>query len=206
MRRRAVGDVGLVLLAAGGSTRMGAAKQLLAYRGKPLVRHAAEVALATGCRPVVVVLGARAGEVRVALEGLPLLLVENPRWEEGMGTSIVAGIAALAPYSVEGAVLALADQPRVTPAALNALIAAHRDSGRPVAASRYADTVGVPAFFALELFRELLHLPPAQGCKRVITANPECTILLDCPDAEADLDTPEEYARAVRESMNDSGS
>ena len=186
---------GTVLLAAGGSSRMGTAKQLLDYQGKPLVRHAAEVALASICGRVIVVLGCRSGEIRPALEGLPVAILENADWEGGMGTSIRAGIEVAKRESLDGVVLALADQPLVTPAILDRLARTHLETGRPIVASQYAGTVGVPVFFARSYFPHLLGLQPAQGCKGVILAHAGDAIRLDCPEAEVDVDTPEDYGR-----------
>ena len=116
--------VGTVLLAAGRGTRFGPAPKLLAaLAGKPLVRHAAEAALAARARPVVVVLGAHADAVRAALRGLDLVLVENPDYAAGLSTSLRVGLAAL-PEAVTGALVLLGDMPRVTAAHLDRLIAA----------------------------------------------------------------------------------
>ncbi len=87
--------IGLIILAAGGSTRLGAPKQLLEYGGKTLIRRAAETALATPFRPVIVVLGAEAARVKDELAGLDVLIIENPAWPSGMGSSIRAGMALL---------------------------------------------------------------------------------------------------------------
>src|SRR5947199_10804400 len=87
--------VGLLLLAAGGSARMGAAKQLLRCEGQTLLRRAAETALASVCRPVIVVLGARCDALRPELHGLPVEITENPDWALGMGSSISAGVQAM---------------------------------------------------------------------------------------------------------------
>jgi molybdenum cofactor cytidylyltransferase len=186
-------NIALVLLAAGGSTRMGTPKQLLPYQGKPLIRRAAETALASGCDPVVVVLGSRVEETRAALEGLDVVIVENTEWEQGMGTSIRAGISGVEILGCEGAVLALADQPLVSAEILRRLIEEHEETGRPIIASEYSETVGVPAFFTREFFPKLKSLLPTEGCKAVILANLDQSIRIACPEAETDIDTPEDY-------------
>jgi len=191
-------NIALVLLAAGGSTRMGSPKQLLPYRGRPLIRHAAETALASGCDPVMVVLGSHADEIRTALTGLDVVIVENTDWEQGMGTSIRAGISGAEIMGSDGAILALADQPLITPEILRRLIEEHEETGRPIIASEYAGTVGVPAFFTREFFPKLTGLLPSEGCKAVILANLEYSIRIGCPEAETDLDTPGDY-RAIGE-------
>jgi molybdenum cofactor cytidylyltransferase len=173
---------------------MGSPKQLLNYQGRPLVRHAAETAIASGCDPVLVVVGSHADEIRAALDGLEIVIVENTEWEQGMGTSIRAGISGAEIMGCEGAILALADQPLVTAEILQRLVAEHEETGRPIIASEYAETVGVPAFFTSEFFPKLKALLPSEGCKAVILANLEQSIRIACPEAETDLDTPGDYS------------
>jgi molybdenum cofactor cytidylyltransferase len=186
-------NIALVLLAAGGSTRMGSPKQLLTYQGRPLIRHAVETAIASGCDPVMVVLGSHVQEIRAVLDGLDVVVVENTEWEKGMGTSIRAGISGAEIMGCDGAILALADQPLVTPEILKHLVEEHEETGRPIIASEYAGTVGVPAFFAREYFPHLTGLLPSEGCKAVILAHLEQSIRISCPEAETDLDTPGDY-------------
>ena len=171
---------------------MGSPKQLLDYHGEPLVRNAAKVALAAGCCPVIAVLGAYADEIRHAFDGLAVETTFNARWEEGMGTSIQAGLAALGDRA-DTAILALGDQPLVTPEFLRRLIETHSHTGHPIVAARYSGTVGVPVLFAHSKFAELLALAPDQGCKGVILKNHTNAELLDCPEAAVDIDTPADY-------------
>lgn len=185
----------VVLLAAGSSSRMGAPKQLLAYQGKPLIRYAVETAVASGCGHVIVVLGANAEPIRAALDGLPVSVVENPDWAGGMGTSIRSGITRAEELGLDGAILALADQPLITAAILARLIEEHLQTGQPIVSSQYAGTVGVPVFFAKSHFGQLLALAPDQGCKGVILRNGDQALRIDCPEAEADIDTPDDYGR-----------
>ena len=189
-------QIAMVLLAAGGSTRMGSPKQLLAYRGKPLIRHVAETAIESGCQPVMVVLGSHAKEVQGALNGMDVVVVENTEWEKGIGTSVRAGIAGAEIMGSEGAIVALADQPLVTAEVLRRLVEEHEETGRPIVASEYDGTVGVPAFFTRAMFPKLMALLPSEGCQAVILANLEQSIRIQCPEAETDLDTPEDYQAA----------
>jgi molybdenum cofactor cytidylyltransferase len=198
-----VSEYAAILLAAGNSSRMGAPKQLLDFRGKHLVRYVAESVQAAGCDPVIVVVGAYEHEVRAALTGLPVEVVVNERWPEGMGTSIQTGLRALEEQNinngvtVKGAILALADQPFVTAEFLCGLAAKHRESGKQIVAAQYSGTAGVPAFFACEAFPLLMALKPDQGCKSVILGHPAEAVLVDCPEAAMDIDTPEDYRRAT---------
>jgi len=142
---------------------------------------------------VIVVLGCRAEQCRLALHGLPLAIAENPDWELGMGSSIRTGIEAAEQEDLDGVILALADQPLVTAQTLDRLGGAHLETGKPIVTSEYAGTVGVPVFFARKYFPHLLALAPAQGCKGVILAHAGSAVRLECPEAAVDIDTPQDY-------------
>jgi molybdenum cofactor cytidylyltransferase len=177
---------------------MGSPKQLLPFRGRSLIRFAAETALATQCRPVIVVLGSHAAEIAPVLADLDLQVVENRDWEGGMGSSIRAGVQAAGEQGCESVILALADQPFVSSGTLKRLIDAYEESAKPVVASQYAGTVGVPALFSRRFFSQLCSLGPSQGCKQLILSCPDESLLLACPEAEQDIDTPEDYRSAAR--------
>ncbi len=133
-----------VLLAAGGGRRLGGRpKALLAHRGRPLVEHAVGVLRAAGCARVHVVLGARAEEVRdrAALPGC--VLVDNPDWEQGMGSSLRAGLASLAGTGARAALVSLVDQPGIGAEATARVRAAYRDE-TSLAAAAYAGVRGHP--------------------------------------------------------------
>ncbi len=201
MDRAAVSTVAIVILAAGESRRMGAPKQLLRHRGRTLIRRAAEAALGTTCRPVVVVLGAYAVQVRPEIEGLPVRIVENPLWSDGLSTSIRAGIETLAAAEdpPEAVILTLCDQPLITTDDLEALVTAYRATNRPIIASEYAGTLGVPGLFDSAVFPELLELTGDGGAKGVIRRDPSRVFPIACAHAIHDLDTPADY-EAIRPS------
>lgn len=196
-----VDEFGFVLLAAGSATRMGQPKQLLDFGGVPLVRHAAMEAMASGCSPVVVVCGAQGDAIASALAGLPVLIAHNTRWEEGMGTSIQCGIQELARCApdAKGMILSLADQPLLDRETFRLLVETQHRTGEPIVSSAYGGTVGVPVLFCREIFAQLLSLPASQGCKGVIQRNSAMAAMVDCPDALADVDTPEDYQRVLTE-------
>jgi len=176
---------------------MGSPKQLKNYNGKPLVRHAADTALASVCSPVIVVLGANAAEIRPSLGDLPVAIVENARWAEGMGTSIQTGVQFAEERKLDAVILALADQPLVTARVYNRLVTEQEAAGKPIVTSEYAGTVGVPVLFTSEYFQHLLALRPEQGCKGVILAHQAMTLRIACPEAEADIDTPQDLHRLL---------
>ena len=191
--------VGAVVLAAGASSRMGSPKQTLQFRGQSLLRRAAIAALSAGCRPVIVVTGANAELSRRELEGLDVREVLNTRWETGMASSIRAGIEELvsAAADADAAVMMLCDQPHVTAEVISGLVAAHRVTGRPVVASTYGGSFGVPAIFSRTLFAELARLEGAAGAKQVIERHASETHFLPFQGGEVDVDTPDDFSRLL---------
>jgi molybdenum cofactor cytidylyltransferase len=187
-------SVGLILLAAGASTRMGTAKQLLPYRGRSLLHYMAEVALASKCQPIVVVLGAYVDRIKPEIATLPLQIVENNNWSIGMGSSIRAGVQqSIAAQSLDAVVVMLCDQPLVTSFHLNQLIAAYEVTHRPVIASAYANTLGVPALFSHSLFPDLLSLTANVGARYLIKEYSDRVYPVPFPEGAIDLDTREDY-------------
>ena len=187
--------IGALVLAAGGSSRLGTPKQLVVFRGETLVRRAAKAALESVCDRVVVVVGNQAQQVRHEIDDLPVLVVENENWQSGMSTSIRAGLARIS--SEDGVVITLCDQPFVTAAVLNELISTHRKTGRAIVASTYGTTRGVPAFFAPELFNELASLTKDEGARRIIASHPEKVATVEFPQGAIDIDTPQDLVNSV---------
>jgi molybdenum cofactor cytidylyltransferase len=181
----------IIVLAAGGSSRMGSPKQLLPLAGQSLLRRAAAVAVATGCRPAVVVLGRDADALGGELAGLDLTAVHNADWSLGLGSSIRAGVAAVMSPGLAGVVVTLCDQPLVDLTAIAALIEAFHRTGAAAVAAGYAGTVGVPAVFGRAMFPALLSLDPAAGAKRLL-GGPD-VVAIDLPVAAVDVDTPADY-------------
>jgi molybdenum cofactor cytidylyltransferase len=184
-----------VILAAGGSTRMGQPKQLLPWQGQSLLRRAVDAALGAGCHPVVVVLRPAAERLRLELSGIPVTLVENAEWELGPGTSVQAGVGAIG--LADAVVFLVCDQPLVDAVHIHQLINAHQTTGLPMAASEYGGTVGVPALFGREYFAALMELTPATGAKQVLLRNRDLVVAVPFPAGERDIDTPADYERLI---------
>lgn len=189
---------GLLLLAAGGSRRLGEPKQLVVVDGEPLIRRAVRIALTAQLHPTVVVLGANAAQIRAHLEDQPVMLVENPQWMEGMASSIRTGLTAVLAAAPEtgGIVMMLADQPQLTADHLAALVAAQRTSGRDVVASDYGDHLGPPAYFGRTHFPALGELGGDVGARALFGNLDPLSVPLP-RIVSADLDTPEDYSRLV---------
>jgi molybdenum cofactor cytidylyltransferase len=190
-------SIGLIILAAGASTRMGTAKQLLLHRGQTLIRRAAGAALASVCRPVVVVLGADAERVQLELEPLPIQVAVNHSWSEGMSSSIRVGLETLIAGNDAacGVVIMLCDQPFVTNVVINELVKAHRRTGKSIVGSAYGEVLGVPAFFGKELFAELATLTTGEGARQIIANHSHNVAAVYFPEGAVDVDTPQQYER-----------
>lgn len=189
--------IAIILLAAGGSRRMGRPKQLLSFEGKTLLRRAAETALATPCRPVIAVLGAGAAESARELAGLDVHTSENADWPAGMGSTIKVGLrraTELAP-DLDAVLLMLCDQPLVGPADLARLVETRRRTGAPIVATAYPTSPGVPAIFSRATFPNLLALDDAAGAKPLLLAAGDGVVTVPIPAALTDVDTPDDYAR-----------
>ncbi len=200
-------SVAIIILAAGASTRMGRPKQLLTYGGHTFLRNAAESAVASLCRPIVVVLGAHADLLQREIDDLPVQQVMNTQWAEGMSTSIQAGLQALAQCdgenAVEAAVLMLCDQPFVTAAVINELVRTFRTTGKGIVASEYGGTIGVPALFRREYFPELATLSGDNGAKRIMVAHPSDVVRVPFPQGITDIDTSGDYLELQRRVTKD---
>ena len=197
-----------VLLAAGSASRYGSAKQLLPIDGVPMVRRAALAALQVGAR-LLVVTGAHAVAVEAALVGLPLELLHNPDWEQGMGGSIGCAFRHIG-LSSSASLLLLADQPQVgghlarcRPGQVGAgelqrlVDAGQRMPGRIVAAN-HGTLLGPPCLFPQRWYPELAALSGPQGARGLLQKHAAEVESLPLPEAAADIDTPEDYRRLLQ--------
>jgi molybdenum cofactor cytidylyltransferase len=186
---------GIVILAAGGSSRLGRSKQLLELHGQTLLQRSAHEALATSCRPIWAVLGAGSDEISRRVASIPVEILLNRNWQSGIGTSIRVGVAAAQAARLDAVVLMLCDQPMVTGAAIERLVKARARSGKPIAAAAYGGILGTPAIFAADLFGELLHLADHEGGKAVIARHAVEVEAVDLPEAATDVDTEADFSR-----------
>jgi molybdenum cofactor cytidylyltransferase len=186
--------IAALVLAAGFSRRMGRPKLLLPIAGQTVIRRSVEPLL-DQVDVVVVVTPPDATEIREALAGLDVRFAVNARPEDGQGTSIAAGIAAL-DAATRAALVVLGDQPAVPPAVVPALLAAFARTGKAIVAPVYRGFQGTPVLFAAEVFPELRALTGDRGARAVVAARPERVerVEFDMPEP-ADVDTPEDYAR-----------
>ena len=208
-------SVAIVVLAAGGSSRLGMPKQLVRWRGRTLLRRAVETALACVGQPaagaarrtrpalrsallgpVVVVLGADAPAMRAELDGLAVHVAVNHRWRGGMASSLRTGLraarAAAGPGGPGGVLFLTCDQPYVTPSLLRSLVQRFR-AGAPIVACAYAGTLGVPALFDRAYFGELAGLEGDAGAKRIIERYRDVVRVVGFERGATDVDTRDDW-------------
>lgn len=187
-----------VVLAGGGSSRMGQVKQLLDWQGKPFVRAVAETALAAGLSPVIVVTGADGERVGAACAGLEVRLVENPRWAEGQSTSVRAGVAALPidpPDEVGAAVFLLADQPQVPVTLVEGLALEYARTLAPIVATLVEDRRANPVLFDRTVFPDLAQVSGDAGGRQVFSRHKVAYFPWLDRRVGWDVDTMEDYQR-----------
>jgi CTP:molybdopterin cytidylyltransferase MocA len=187
-----------LLLAAGGGSRLGRPKALVELGGQLLVERGVAVLTAAGCDPVVVVLGAAAAEVRARARLAGALVVDNPDWRTGMGSSLRVGLAALARAEAADVVVALVDQPGVSAALIRRLVAAPG----PAAVATYAGQPRTPVRLARAVWPEVAAGAAGDvGARRWLRAHPDRVTLVGCDDLGSpdDIDTPADLAGRTQE-------
>ncbi|WP_026463310.1 nucleotidyltransferase family protein [Adhaeribacter aquaticus] len=187
--------IGLVLLAAGASTRLGQPKQQLLYKGKSLLQHALQTIQQSAVNNVAVVLGAGASEIRNAHAFGTAHVVENPDWQEGMASSISTGLNSLlkAAPNAGGVIFMVCDQPFVTATLLDQLISTYSQTNKEIIACSYQETLGTPVLFRKKFFPDLLALQGQEGAKKLIKKFPEAVMAVAFPKGSIDIDTPQDY-------------
>ncbi|GAB7105446.1 nucleotidyltransferase family protein [Streptomyces phaeofaciens JCM 4814] len=190
-------EVAGLLLAAGGGRRLGGRpKALLTHRGRPLVEHAVGVLRAAGCTRIHVVLGAAADAVRETARLDGCVVVENPEWEHGMGTSLRAGLGSLAGTGARAALVSLVDQPGIGARAAGRVLAAYRDQESLVSAA-YDGVRGHPVLFGAAHWAGVAASATGdRGARAYLAAHREAITLVECGDVARphDIDTPEDLA------------
>jgi CTP:molybdopterin cytidylyltransferase MocA len=198
-RTALAGKVHALLLAAGGSKRFGSFKQLLEFRGESLLRRAARTSSELLEGRVVVVHGPKPTKCQRELSGIDVAHAINTSWESGVATSLRAGVRAL-PQDCAAVLVLLCDQPLIGADQIRALLRAWASAPERIAASAYAETLGVPAVFPRQYFPQILQLSGDRGAKSVIEANIASVTAVPIPEAALDIDTQDDYASMLKNS------
>lgn len=190
--------VAAVVLAAGAGTRFGGRKLLAPLDGMPLVQHVIDAANASSLSPVIVVTGFEGGQLLDAVTLGRAVTVANPDYESGQASSLIAGIRAL--DLADAAVVLLADQPRVTAALLEALVACQRETGSAAVMSSWSGRRSPPTLLHRDLWPAVLALTGDIGAREVLAGRDDVAVVQVSEDLGAldDVDTPEDHARLSR--------
>jgi CTP:molybdopterin cytidylyltransferase MocA len=178
-----------VLLAAGGSRRFGSQKLVAPVRGLPLIQHGAQL-LERSTDHVIAVIGSDALVVRAALAGTRAEIIENPEWRDGLSTSLRRGVASVSPHA-EAVIIALGDQPDVTPDVVRKLIDTWRRTGDVIVTARYRGVRAPPVLLSRPVFRDVAALAGDVGAKAIMDRYPESVGFVDVDsDPPKDVDKP----------------
>ncbi|GAA3874163.1 nucleotidyltransferase family protein [Streptomyces lacrimifluminis] len=187
-----------LLLAAGGGRRLGGRpKALLEHHGRLLVERAADALRTAGCSPVHVVLGARADDVRKRADLPGCVLVDNPEWAEGMGSSLRAGLASLSDTGARAVLVSLVDQPGIGTRAMARVLAAYT-SGESLAAASYDGRRGHPVLFGAAHWAGVAAAAAGdRGARDYLRVHDDAITLVECGDVGQpyDIDTPSDLDR-----------
>lgn len=189
--------IGIIILAAGSSSRLGQSKQLIKLNGKSLLQHAAKVALNSEADIVITVVGSNAQLHKSEIESLKIEIIENKGWQLGMGNSLKVGLNHLltSKPNIQAAIIMVCDQPYLTTSHLNMLINTYKKEKPEIVASTYNSIKGVPALFAASLFPKLLKLGDTEGARKIIEKHVGSMVLVPFEKGEIDIDTPEDLER-----------
>ncbi|KJF43827.1 nucleotidyltransferase family protein [Draconibacterium sediminis] len=190
-------NIPIVLLAAGASSRMGRPKPLLRWGEQSLIEHQLNTLLSTG-NPVVLVLGNQAENIIPILQDIPVKITINENWEQGMGTSIAAGVKFVEQQfpACNGVLITLIDQPLMTTDHLNTLLADFEPGKQRIIVSQAeSGWQGVPVIFDRFYFNELSELSGKQGAKAIFRNYTHQVKAIPCGDILEDMDTPEQYIK-----------
>ena len=197
-------EIPVLLLAAGGSSRMGQPKQLLPWGNQTLIEHQIEILQDTG-NPINVVIGSNSDLVIPIIEKYPVNILVNTNWESGMGSSISLGINQIIQKfpNAKGVMMTLLDQPLITTAFFKKMLDAYQPSSKQILVS-HSDSgwTGVPVLFDEYYFKKLTELRNDEGAKKIIKRHEENLILIEAGELLEDMDTPETYQQLLSKYLN----
>jgi molybdenum cofactor cytidylyltransferase len=190
--------ISAILLAAGQSKRMGELKQLMPFGQSTIVEQAVDNLLGSAVDEVIVVVGYKAEDVTKAIAAKSIKLVINPDYEQGMSTSIIAGLK-LVRGKVQGVMLAMGDQPLVDSQTINRLIEEFYNHDKGIAVPTYQGRRGHPIIFAIKYKKQLLKLRGDVGGRQIIKDHPDdvLEVAVDSESIVADFDTTDDYQSYV---------
>ena len=192
-------ETGILILAAGNSSRLGEPKQLLKFNGKTLLRNVVEEAVKVS-ESIIVVTGSNHSQISKEIENLKVAMVENINWNEGMGSSIKIGMIHLLKRipEVQNIIVSVCDQPFIKASVFSDLIQIQKDSQKGIVASKYSDTLGTPVLFTKKYFKELSGLSGQEGSKKMVQKFKEDIAEMNFERGAIDIDTQSDYQKLIQ--------
>ena len=190
---------GIIILAAGNSSRMGEPKQLMMYKNKTFLQHIIGEAKSANLEPVICVTGYQSELITKSITGMGVSIIYNQQWRDGMGTGIAAGIKQLLLSDVDSVILAVSDQPHVSSDLFSSMLALKDQSGKRIVACSYAGTLGTPVLFDKDYFNQLKSLSGNQGAKNIVKLNIPDVCPIEFEKGRIDIDTKEDYENLISE-------
>jgi molybdenum cofactor cytidylyltransferase len=198
MKKIEAKKIGAIVMAAGSSSRMGKPKQLLIFQGKTLLERAIAAVEEVEFYEYVLVLGGNADQIQSTIDLSNLQVLINHNWSSGMSSSMQLGLNYLIEnHQIDAVVILLCDQPFTDREILNSLIRRYKETKKGIIASKYGETLGVPALFDKKYFGEMLELKPSEGAKKIIFSYREDMDSVDFPLGAIDIDTQEDYEKLI---------
>jgi molybdenum cofactor cytidylyltransferase len=191
----------IIILAAGGSSRYGGIKQLLTFNEKSLLQHAIDEAINSGANHVVAVIGANSDQVLKGINAKKVTIVSNERWQQGMASSIVAGVkqAIAVSNDIENIIIAVCDQPYISADLFKKLYWTENEGTKGIVASSYADTIGTPVLFTRKYFEALMSLSGDEGAKKILKINADDVVSVVFQHGNIDIDTKQDYQELLKD-------
>lgn len=191
--------IGVIILAAGQSKRLGQPKQLLTLGEKTLLQHTIDISLKLGL-PTFVVLGANEKSISPTIQQENIHIVINDQWEEGMASSIRKGISALTQVylQTDGVIILVCDQPFIDSAILEILIKEQKNNDLKAIACSYSNRLGTPALFHKSLFKELMELKGDVGARQILNNHSEEIASIEFRNGKWDVDTLDDFLEILK--------
>lgn len=191
-------QTGIVILAAGNSSRLGCAKQLLDFEGEKLLQIMIDAAEMSSSNACLVVLGAYKEEIRKNINFQSCEIVINEDWSAGLSSSMKIGLSIMIEkYALDQILFMLSDQPFVNKDLLDKMIKTQQKTGKGIVACRYEDTLGVPVLYTKKYFEKLLQLKEKEGAKKLIFNHLDDCETVDFEHGKIDIDTQDDYEKLL---------
>lgn len=190
-------NIGVIILAAGSSSRLGEPKQIIYFNGKTLLERTIQTAIDSECENIAVVLGANSEVILNKIGNFPVQVCINQNWQSGMSSSLQIGLKYLLDIAakLDAVIVLLCDQPLIETRHITQLVEKFRQTEKPIIATQYRETIGVPALFAKEVFGKLMLINGDKGARKIIDDFPELVGTVNIPEADFDIDTAEDVAK-----------